>query len=169
LTSAPAAKMITAIGSRSGHDLGTGKLETKLEHDAWDEQSNTRRRAGYSPTAGIGAGVLLLTLSHGGVGRIVSQPMIVPARHPLVGDGGRSSMSQAHISQAYTAQAYIIEVRSQSAGVVVREGGGFCFHAATAQFNALHGKTFKSPQRAHEAALQHAAARPIFQERDRGT
>jgi len=54
---------------------------------------------------------------------------------------------------------YIIEIRPKSvgitvqAGVVVRDGGGFRFFAATDAFNSLEGKLFKNPKAAERAAL----------------
>ena len=53
---------------------------------------------------------------------------------------------------------YIIEIRPKNvgitvqAGVVVRDGGGFRFFAATDAFNSLEGKLFKSPKAAERAA-----------------
>jgi hypothetical protein len=54
---------------------------------------------------------------------------------------------------------YIIEVRPVSgitvqAGVVVRDGRGFRFFAATHAFSALEGRVFKSPKAAETAALR---------------
>jgi hypothetical protein len=144
---------------RVKHDPGHVRRETKFEHGAREDHIGARCRASDSPQASAAARLSLLTLSHGGAVRIPSSICFIPACHPAISGGGRSFMSQA----------YIIEVRSRSAGVVVRQGNAFCFHAATDQFNALHGKTFKSPQRAHQAALAHASAKPILQETDRGT
>lgn len=54
---------------------------------------------------------------------------------------------------------YIIEVRPKSvgitvqAGVVVRDGRGFRFFAATDAFNSLEGQLFKNPKAAGRAAL----------------
>lgn len=50
--------------------------------------------------------------------------------------------------------AYVIEVQSRSAGIVVRQGHRFYFHAAAEQFIALEGRPFKSPKHAEQAALQ---------------
>jgi hypothetical protein len=53
---------------------------------------------------------------------------------------------------------YIIEIRPKSvgitvqAGLVVRDGRGFRFFAATDTFNSLEGKLFKNPQAAERAA-----------------
>jgi len=58
---------------------------------------------------------------------------------------------------------YIIEVRPKSvgitvqAGVVVRDGRGFRFFAATDAFNSLEGQLFKNPKAAERAALCRAA------------
>jgi hypothetical protein len=54
---------------------------------------------------------------------------------------------------------YIIEIRPKSvgitvqAGVVVRDGRGFRFFAATDAFNSLEGRLFKNPKAAERAAL----------------
>lgn len=53
--------------------------------------------------------------------------------------------------------AYIIEVRSQTAGIVVRNGRNFYFFAATHRFNALEGQAFSSLKDAEKAALRHVA------------
>jgi len=58
---------------------------------------------------------------------------------------------------------YIIEIRSASvgltvqAGVVVRDGRGFRFYAATPAFNCLDGLLFATPRAAEKAALQQVA------------
>jgi hypothetical protein len=58
---------------------------------------------------------------------------------------------------------YIIEIRPKSvgitvqAGVVVRDGRGFRFFAATDAFNSLEGKLFKNPKAAERAALCHVS------------
>jgi hypothetical protein len=56
---------------------------------------------------------------------------------------------------------YIIEIRPKAtgitvqAGVVVRDGRGFRFFAATQAFNPLEGLLFKNPREAEKAALRH--------------
>jgi acid phosphatase family membrane protein YuiD len=55
---------------------------------------------------------------------------------------------------------YIIEIRPTAAatvqaGIVVRDGRGFRFFAATHAFNPLEGHLFKNPQEAERAALRH--------------
>jgi hypothetical protein len=58
---------------------------------------------------------------------------------------------------------YIIEIRPKSvgitvqAGVVIRDGRGFRFFAATDAFNSLEGQLFKNPKAAERAALCHVA------------
>lgn len=52
--------------------------------------------------------------------------------------------------------AFIIEVNSRAAGIIVRNGRGFRFHAASADFSGLEGRDFRSPGDAHKAALRHA-------------
>jgi hypothetical protein len=54
--------------------------------------------------------------------------------------------------------AFIIEVQSRAAGIVVRDGRSFRFHAASHDFNVLDGRDFRSPGEAHKAALRHVAA-----------
>ena len=53
--------------------------------------------------------------------------------------------------------AFIIEVQSQAAGIVVRDGRSYRFHAASHDFNVLDGRDFRSPGEAHKAALRHLA------------
>jgi hypothetical protein len=50
---------------------------------------------------------------------------------------------------------YIIETRKGAAGIVVRDGTGFRFFAATHAFNGLEGKIFGTPKEAETAALRH--------------
>ena len=40
--------------------------------------------------------------------------------------------------------SYIIEVNSQTAGIVVRGQGGYCFFASSHQFNRLEGQLFRN-------------------------
>lgn len=55
---------------------------------------------------------------------------------------------------------YIIEIRPKEmgitvqAGIVVRDGRGFRFFAATHAFNPLEGQLFKNPREAERAALR---------------
>ena len=53
--------------------------------------------------------------------------------------------------------AFIIEVKSHAAGIVVRDGRAYRFHAASHDFNPLDGREFRSPGEAHKAALRHLA------------
>ena len=59
---------------------------------------------------------------------------------------------------------YVIEIRPPStgitvqAGLVVRDGDGFRFFAASRAFFALEGEMFKNPRAAEHAALQRATA-----------
>jgi len=56
-------------------------------------------------------------------------------------------------------QAYVIEVRSRTAGIVVRDGHRFNFFAATPDFGGLEGQAFRTPKEAEAAALRHISAR----------
>jgi len=51
--------------------------------------------------------------------------------------------------------SYIIETRKGAAGIVVRDGRGFRFFAATHDFTRLDGQLFGSPKDAEAAALRH--------------
>jgi hypothetical protein len=50
---------------------------------------------------------------------------------------------------------YIIETRKGAAGIVVRDGRGFRFFAATHDFRHLEGQFFSSPKDAEAAAQRH--------------
>jgi hypothetical protein len=52
--------------------------------------------------------------------------------------------------------SYVIETRKGAAGIVVRDGRGFRFFAATRDFNSLEGKLFGTPKEAETAAVRHA-------------
>jgi hypothetical protein len=52
---------------------------------------------------------------------------------------------------------YIIEVRSQAAGIVVRNPDGYRFFAATHKFNALEGQLFRNAREAEHAAIRLAS------------
>ena len=49
---------------------------------------------------------------------------------------------------------YIIEVRSQTAGIVVRDREGFRFFAASHRFNPMEGQVFRNAREAERAALR---------------
>jgi hypothetical protein len=49
---------------------------------------------------------------------------------------------------------YIIEVRSEPAGLVVRDGGRFTFFAANSAFSSLDGRVFRNPREAEQAAIR---------------
>ena len=48
--------------------------------------------------------------------------------------------------------SYIIEVNSQTAGIVVRSQGGYCFFASSDRFNRLEGQLFRNAREAERAA-----------------
>lgn len=48
--------------------------------------------------------------------------------------------------------AYVIEVSSRTAGIVVRDGRNFCFHAAHQDFHSLERQSFGSLVAAQKAA-----------------
>jgi hypothetical protein len=49
---------------------------------------------------------------------------------------------------------YIIEIRSQAAGIVVRDREGYRFFAASHQFNPMEGQVFRNAREAERAALR---------------
>ncbi len=49
---------------------------------------------------------------------------------------------------------YIIEVGSQPAGIVVRDGEGYVFFAASHRFNRLDGQLFRNAREAERAAVR---------------
>ena len=67
------------------------------------------------------------------------------------------------MSDNYNSDNYIIEITPKSvrgtiqAGIVVRDGQGFRFFAATHAFDALEGQLFRNPKAAEHAALERAA------------
>lgn len=56
---------------------------------------------------------------------------------------------------------YIIEVDSESAGIVVRDRAGFRFFSASRRFNSLEGKLFRSPREAERVAMEFAQRREV--------
>ena len=48
--------------------------------------------------------------------------------------------------------SYIIEVRSQAAGIVVRNPDGYRFFAASHRFNPMEGQLFRNAREAERAA-----------------
>lgn len=55
--------------------------------------------------------------------------------------------------------AYVIEVKSKTAGIIVRDGRDYCFFSATRDFNALEGHTFPSRKEAEKAIFRLASRR----------
>ena len=54
---------------------------------------------------------------------------------------------------------YIIEVGSESAGIVVRDRAGFRFFSASRRFSCLDGKLFRSAREAERAAKNRALSK----------
>jgi len=58
--------------------------------------------------------------------------------------------------------AYIIEVNDRAAGIVARDGRGFCFFSSERLFASLEGRTFftlREAERAAQALVKKAADR----------
>jgi hypothetical protein len=55
--------------------------------------------------------------------------------------------------------SYIIEVRSEPAGIVVRDRGGFRFFAASETFQRMDGQYFRSAREAEREAQAQAKLR----------
>ncbi len=53
--------------------------------------------------------------------------------------------------------SYIIEVESQTAGIVVRDREGYRFFASSDQFNPLEGRLFRNAREAEHAARRLAS------------
>jgi hypothetical protein len=54
---------------------------------------------------------------------------------------------------------YIIEVGSQTAGIVVRNPDGFRFFASSHRFNAMEGQIFRNAREAERAAFRFLSGR----------
>lgn len=52
-------------------------------------------------------------------------------------------------------KAFVIEARSDAAGIVVHDGRQYRFFAATYEFHGLEGRNFRSPADAQRAVQQH--------------
>ncbi|MBR0795515.1 hypothetical protein JQ615_08955 [Bradyrhizobium jicamae] len=57
--------------------------------------------------------------------------------------------------------SYVIEVSSQTAGIVVRDTGGYQFFAASHLFDRLEGQIFRSARDAERAARRLAAGQVL--------
>ena len=55
-------------------------------------------------------------------------------------------------------KAFVIEARSESAGIVVHDGRHYRFFAATGDFHDLEGRNFPTPAAAQRAVMQHLTA-----------
>ena len=51
---------------------------------------------------------------------------------------------------------YIIEVRSEPAGIIVKDKKGFRFFAASVDFKSLEGSYFRNAREAEDAAIRSA-------------
>jgi len=47
--------------------------------------------------------------------------------------------------------AFVIELRSQTVGLAVRDGTHYRFHSVVQEFSRLDGQSFRSPQEAERA------------------
>ncbi|HWW48671.1 MAG TPA: hypothetical protein VNZ94_12610 [Xanthobacteraceae bacterium] len=54
---------------------------------------------------------------------------------------------------------YIIEVSSDTAGIVVRDEAGYRFFSASPRFNPLEGQIFRNAREAEKAAARHASSK----------
>ena len=57
--------------------------------------------------------------------------------------------------------SYVIEVSSQTAGIVVRDARGYQFFAASHRFDRLEGQIFPSAREAERAACRLATDQPL--------
>ena len=58
-------------------------------------------------------------------------------------------------------ECYVIEVSSQTAGIVVRGAGGYQFFAASHRFNRLEGQIFRTAREAERAARRLATGETL--------
>ena len=58
-------------------------------------------------------------------------------------------------------ESYVIEVSSQTAGIVVRGPGGYRFFAAVPRFSRLEGQVFRNAREAERAAMRLARGRSV--------
>lgn len=49
---------------------------------------------------------------------------------------------------------YLVEVQDRAAGILIRSGQAYAFHAVESPFRALEGVTFPDPVSAERAALR---------------
>jgi hypothetical protein len=62
------------------------------------------------------------------------------------------------MSRTGTFDAFVIQADGETAGIVVRLARGFRFFAATPDFVALEGRSFRRPRDAQRAAREHLRA-----------
>jgi hypothetical protein len=84
-------------------------------------------------------------------GRVIALRLVCP----------RGTISRLHrcprtrkVAELEMSDTYIIEVRSQTAGIVVRDREGFRFFAASHRFNPMEGQVFRNAREAERAALR---------------
>jgi hypothetical protein len=78
-------------------------------------------------------------------------PLIIVFMQPLV----PKRAGQSPAAGAFMYDTYIIETRKGAAGIVVRDGSGFRFFAASHAFNGLEGQFFGTAKEAEAAAQRH--------------
>jgi hypothetical protein len=78
-------------------------------------------------------------------------PLIIVFMQPLV----PKRAGQRPAAGAFMYDTYIIETRKGAAGIVVRDGSGFRFFAASHAFNGLEGQFFGTAKEAEAAAQRH--------------
>jgi hypothetical protein len=84
--------------------------------------------------------------------RVFAQtPLIIGSCSPWNPQAGRLVPAAG----VFMFDSYVIETRKGAAGIVVRDGRGFRFFAATRDFGSLEGKLFGTPKEAEAAAVRH--------------
>lgn len=73
---------------------------------------------------------------------------------PVIGAALRPKKCEWDMSKSY-----IIEVGSESAGIVVRDRAGFRFFSASQRFSSLDGRLFRSARDAERAAKNRALSK----------
>lgn len=65
--------------------------------------------------------------------------------------------------------SYVIEIDDVEAGLLIRDGGSYAFHAVAPRFRAFEGARFPDPWSAERALRRHAERPGRNRERARGT
>ena len=74
-------------------------------------------------------------------------------------DASALMQPEKRLNWSAMSDSYIIEVRSEPAGIIVRDRGGFRFFAASEEFQRMEGQYFRSAREAEREALAQSKSR----------